>query len=190
MHVRVVPFKTQNNSTMGTRSPGKQDPYFHLPWSDLFGFSLLVYIWWVAVWRCFFRLKEPWMSTASPAFAGEHFGGAGADGSSSSWPQCKQELEGRWVIIFHCFYVGLSNRTEYLLPLLVNLVSLLLSVWDEEWQNMGLVLYQCPSVEFHLRIFKYVCPVQICCPVNVWAVMRWILLESKGLISSAVSILS
>lgn len=25
----------------------------------------------------------------------------------------------------------------------------------------------CPFVEFHSRIFKYVCPVQICCAVNV-----------------------
>ena len=168
--VGVVCFKTQDNSTIGAASPGKQDPYLHLSWSYLFGFNLFICIWWMEVWGCFFQLKEPWMSTASPASAGEHFGGGGADGSSSSLPQCKQELERGWVTVSYCFYVGLSNRTEHLLPRLVNLIDLLVSVWDEEWQNVGLVLYWCLFVEFHLRMFKYVCPVQICCPVNVWTV--------------------
>lgn len=185
MYVSAVLFKTWDNSNMGTWSPRKQNPYFHRSWSYLFVFNFLVCIQWKAVWECFFWLKEPWMSTASPASGGEHF--RGADGSSSSWPQCKQELEKGWVTIFLPLFLC---WTEHLLPRLVNLINLLVLIWDEEWQSGGLVLYQCPFVEFHLRIFKYVCPVQVCCPGSAWAVMRWMLLESKGLISSAVSMLS
>lgn len=177
--MRFVPFKTQDNSPVGTWSSGKQGLYFHLSLSYLLVLNWLV---WLDGWQsgdasCGSKNHE------SPASLGEHFGGRDADESSSNWPEWKQREDG----LKSSYCCGLRNRTEYLLPGLVNVINLLVLVWEEEWQNVHLVL---SFLQFHLNIFKYTCPVQICCPVNVWAVMRWMLLESKGLISFAVSILS
>lgn len=173
---------------MGTWSSGKQGPYFHLPWSYLFVLNSLV---WLHGWQfgdasCGSKNHE-WAHYLLPLL--ENI--LGVEVLMSHHPVGQSEnrslREDGLKFSYCCFYVGLNNRTEYLLPGLVTVIYLLVLVWVEEWQNVGLVL---SFLQFYLRIFKYVCPVQICCPVNVWTVMRWMLLESKGLISSAVSIRS
>lgn len=134
MCITVVPFKMQDNSAMGTQSPGKQDTYFRF--FKCLVFNLLTWILWMAVWGDFFWLKErEWALHPPPLLLesilgvevpmGHHPVGYGVN---------RRMREDELQFSYHCSCVGLSNRTEYLLPWL-DLINLLVLIWDKDWQS-------------------------------------------------------
>lgn len=108
----------------------------------------------------------------------------------------------QWVIIqLAMVWTGEWERMSYNFPTAVFVLDWVIElniccpgvIWLIRWSwygtrtdKVGLGLYQCPFEEFHLKIFKYMCPVWVCCHVNVWVIMHTS--GSKSLISSAVSI--
>lgn len=175
----------QDNSAMGTQSPGKQDTYFRF--FKCLVFNLLTWILWMAIWGYFFWLKEREWALHPPPFCWRAFWG---------W-RCQ------WVIIqLAMVWTGEWERMSYNFPTTVLVLDWVIElsiccpglIWLICWSwygtrtdKVGLGLYRCLFEEFRLKIFKYVCPVWVCCHVNVWVIMHTS--GSKSLISSAVSIL-